>query len=128
MAKMKLLGIGNVKNFNYYTFEKKQGILKFLRDVLGVLNLKFELVYEDENYKRTKRTLKDCVDRHESIDSMLRHKTRADIFYGKDKVFLMVHCPEKLREKFNAKVGKLTMMPKVKLIRKSKVFKSDSKL
>jgi len=121
-AKIKLLGIGNVDSFNYYVFEKKCGILKFFSDVFDVLGLEFDLYYEDE--KRIKRTLKDCVDRHEVVGTMAIHKARADIFYGKDKVFLMVHCSNTLREKFNVKLGKLAEMPKFKDKKDVAIFKN----
>jgi len=123
-AKIKLLGIGNVGSYNYYIFEKKQEILKFFCNVLGVLGLEFELYIEDKDYNRTKRLVKKHIDAHEVVGTMAIHKARADIFYGKDKVFLMVHCSKVLREKFNDKVGKLSVMPKVKLVKKSKVFKN----
>jgi hypothetical protein len=117
MKKIRLGSIGNSDNFSYYLFEKNQTVYEFLSRALGEV-LKLDLPLFDENYgKKGKYTRKKIIvnrlkDKHDRIGISTR--LRADIFFGDKKLFLIIHCSESLRLKFNEYLGRFTYMPNPK--------------
>jgi len=116
MKKIKLYGIGNWNNFNYYIFDKKQEIIELLaKTFCEVFNLGLSLgdEYKDKNgrwYYR-KISFEKMKDKHESI-GLTSNKNKIDIFFGEKKIFVTIICSAKLRQKFNEKLEKISKMPR----------------
>jgi len=116
MKKIKLYCIGNSEYFNYYIFDKKQWVIEILSKIIfDIFKLNLDLHKEFFNKKHLvkKINFEKIKDEHESIDTMGK-KNRGDIFYGDKKIFLTIHCSQKLRLKFNNELGRIGLMPKAK--------------
>jgi hypothetical protein len=107
MTKIKLYGIGNDGDFNFYTFDKKQKVAEYLSMILGTLfgiNWEFDLSENEkinfEIYKDVSQTIASRKDFH------------IHVFYGDKKMFLTINCSEKDRLKFNEQLFKVAEMPK----------------
>ncbi|MBT3397641.1 hypothetical protein HOA55_03370 [archaeon] len=121
MKKKKIMmhSIGNRDKFSYYTFEKTQEAFETLAGLFGkALEAGWELFYDDcdDNYNSKKIFVKKLIDVHNAYPG----KSRLDVFYGKDKIFVMIHSTDKVREKINEELGKITKMPKEKKLKKIK--------
>ena len=120
-SKIKLYGLGNEDNFSYYTFEKTKKAHKVLESLFKKIfdinwSLIKEVIYGDkEKTKLIKVDISKNADFHEKIQEGLSHKieeNRIDVFYGKDKMFLVIHCPISKRKEFNKKIKNKVIMPK----------------
>ncbi|MBP7708399.1 hypothetical protein KA107_01840 [Candidatus Pacearchaeota archaeon] len=125
MKKVKFYAIGNEESFNYYVFEKKDKAIEEVSKVLiEIFKEKIYLFshYEDKNKKEHRRKInfEKEFDEHQTIASFKKDKTRIDIFYGKKKAFLTIHCSLDLRKKFNEKLARIMSMPKIKKSSSSK--------
>ena len=115
MTKIKLYGIGNDGDFNFYTFDKSQFVIEYLSMVLGTvfgLNWDFDL---SENEKINFETYKDVS---QTIAS--RKDFHIHVFYGDKKMFLTINCSEEDRLKFNEMLFKVAEMPKPIKIKEKK--------
>jgi hypothetical protein len=110
--KITLHAIGNDENFNYYIFDKKQNVMELLSKILWKI-FGIDPLSEDSISKK-KINIEKFTDIHFSDSS---NKGRLDIFYGNKKMFLSLHCSEKLRLKFNEELSKIAIMPKPKKIK-----------
>lgn len=137
MRKIKLHAIGNDEDFNYYLFDKKNEVIvilnKLFKKILK-LGLNFSESYEDKkgNLKERERNFEKEKDSHEGISIIGRpmniitrkrlhgKSERIDIFYGDKKIFVAIHCPQKLRLKFNEELEKISTMPEPKFSKKLK--------
>lgn len=108
--------IGNRDNFNYYVFDKKQWVMEILDKILWEI-FEIELLYIPGKKKVNIEKFTD--DHHNDYGK----KGRLDIFYGKNKMYVTIICPEESRLKFNEELGKISIMPKPKKIKKKKFVK-----
>jgi len=114
--KLILHSIGNVKNFNYYIFDKKQEVIEKLSEILsGTFGIDIYLykTYKDKKgeWKNRKINFEKIKDEHDG----LRGNTSigADLFFGDKKIFLTLVCSNKDRLKFNEELFKFFNMPKL---------------
>ena len=120
MKEIKLYGIGNEENFNYYIFDKKQKVAEWLSMILHeILGIYFE--FDNLENKKGQKTLKKIniekyKDYHESINS--DKGKRVDIFYGNKKMFITLICSKSERLKFNEKLFETAEMLEVKKIKR----------
>ena len=110
MEKIRIYGLGNEGEFNYYILEKRKGFFeifyKLFDEVFNVEMIDYkELQDKKGKWIQKKRNIEDYKDVHESVN---RSSPRIDIFYGNKKIFLTIVCPLKLREKFNDKLKKVS--------------------
>lgn len=118
MNKIKIHGIGNQKEFNYYIFDKKQKVAEKIADIIKQI---FELTWRfEESYERGKGNwvtkkinIEKNKDIHESIFGR-GEEERLDIFYGDKKMFITIYCSQKKRLKFNEELFKIGNFPKIK--------------
>ncbi|MAG39752.1 hypothetical protein CMI41_02185 [Candidatus Pacearchaeota archaeon] len=118
MRKIRLSGIGNKKDYNYYIFEKKNYSVKILGKVLSkVFDSRWKRwdEKEDKNGKWISRKInfEKRKEGHESIENA-SNKPKIDVFYGNKKMTLVIHCHPNLRKKFNEELEKVSYMPKTK--------------
>ena len=118
MKKIKLHGIGNQDNFNYYAFDKKNEVLEILGKLFAkIFDLHINFFDGDEdkkgNWKERKRNFEKLKDVHDSITDFEENE-RIDIFYGDKKIFVGINCSQKLRLKFNEELERISMMPEPK--------------
>ena len=121
MKKKKIMmhSIGNRDKFSYYSFEKTQEAFEALAELFGkALEANWELFYDDcdDNYNPKKIFVKKLIDVHNAYPG----KNRLDVFYGKNKIFVMAHSTDKVRVNINEELGKITKMPKEKKLKKIK--------
>ena len=90
-----------------------------------VFNVEFDLfdleyTHEDKkgNCVRKKRKFNEFTDYYEGDKSVVNSNHRVNIFYGSKKIFVTIHCSEKLRKKFNKKLGEIGEMPKSRRAKK----------
>ncbi|VVB82799.1 Uncharacterised protein [uncultured archaeon] len=121
MVKIKLYGIGNEENFNYYIFDKKQEVAKRIAQVMKkVFNAKWNFSKEIENEKgewiEERINVEKKFDFHEKIANTPpnKNKFRIDIFYGDKKMFITINCHEDKRLELNKELLKIAEMPKPK--------------
>jgi hypothetical protein len=113
MTKIKLYGIGNDGDFNFYIFDKKQEVADRLCIILkNIFRVYWELDYIKTNKKgksfaKTVK-IKNNKDYCETLGSSVH------IFYGDKKMFLTINCSQKERLKFNEELFKFAEMPKPK--------------
>jgi len=114
MKKLKLFGIGNCEDFNYYVIEKSQEAIEKLSKIISAtLGKKLDIYHdpeEEKDYKWKKRNFEKIKDVHEVLDFGPDSKNMVNIFYGDKKIFLTIHCSQKTREKFNKALGKISKM------------------
>ena len=110
--KMILHSIGNVEDFSYYIFDKKQEVIEKLSKILsGALGAE---IYLYEEYKDKKGKWKQIKINFEKIKDEHYSYGRANLFFGNKKIFLTLVCPDKDRLKFNGELFKFFNMPKPK--------------
>jgi len=132
MKKIKLYGIGNQEDFNYYILDKKQEVAEKIAEILKqVLNLDLKFVKEYKNKKLgvwifKKINIEKNKDIHNSVNKM-GHNERIDIFYGDKKMFITLYCSKEKRLKFNEDLFKIVYMPKSKKLTDRKNEKNKSK-
>jgi len=121
-GKIILHAIGNEGNFNFYIFDKKQVVAEIISKLFSQLfNLYWDFYYEGfKKGKRIRKNIEKYKEGHESITDVNGSKSRIDIFYGTKKMFITIHCSEKLRLRFNEELFKFTKMPKPKKLKKIK--------
>ena len=114
MDKIKLHGLGNNGNFNFYIFDKKRRVYfhleKIFRDIFKV-----HLEFYDENNKKI--NIEKYRDHHMSGFASNLGKPRIDIFYGDRKMFITILCSPQLRLKFNKELFKISEMSKLTKIK-----------
>lgn len=117
-SKIFLYGLGNETNFSYYTFEKTKKSKKILGELFeAVFNIKWPLFkefYMGDKDKSIKIDIANYVDFHERIQDgivSMKDGSRIDVFYGKDKMFFVIHCPQSKRNEFNKKLKKIVKIP-----------------
>jgi hypothetical protein len=121
MKKMKLLGIGNDGNFNYYIFNKDKKTITLLGKIIKKF---FDIQWESkEGYHNKKdewilvpKKMSELKDNHQQVGS--KGEVRVDVFYGDKKMFLIVHCLESQRLSFNNNLLNFFQMPKPKMHKK----------
>ena len=114
--KMTLCSIGNIENFSYYIFYKKQEVIEKLSKILsGALGADIYLYeeYKDKKgeWKQIKINFEKIKDKHNGLPGY-DVNIRADLFFGDKKIFLTLVCPAKDRLKFNEGLFKFFNMPK----------------
>ena len=106
---MNLYGLGNLGNFNYYIFDKKQLVAKGLSEIFRrVFNITWDFV-DFDGKKEKKINIEKYKDRHCTISSK---NVRVDVFYGSKRMFITIFCSLKLRAKFNDELEAICIMPK----------------
>lgn len=123
VEKIKLYTIGTKGNFSYYSFDKKQKVVEKLIGIFSeILGVDFDLYESHKNKKgklvNEKIDYNKIKDIHIPQDSHSYDNVRADIFYGDKRMFVVLHCSEKLRLKFNEELSKISTMPKPEKINK----------
>ena len=127
--KFTMYSIENYDNINHYTFEKTQNafetLSKIFRQVFKIPWKLFDFVYDDEpeDGKDIKILVKNITDEHHRYENGM--EKRVDVFYGKNKMFVIFSCSNKIREKINEELGKVTKMPKQKKLPKQKKSKRN---
>jgi hypothetical protein len=118
MKKIKLVGIGNQDKYNFYIFEKKQEVVEALSKILSEIFQRDIDLYSSEHQNKKgkwiagkKINFERKKDEHINLDV---EEPRIDIFFGDKKFFVSIICSQKLREKFNEELGKITFMDKPK--------------
>ena len=120
--KITLHSIGNEGNFNVYTFDKKQYIAKTLSKIFyNIFNLSWDLMDID---KGKEKNIEKDKDYHENL-IRVGNTSRIDVFYGDKKMFIAVHCSQKLRLKLNEELSKISKMPKPKRSKKTWVRRNS---
>lgn len=113
--KIKVYEIGNYGDFNYYVFDKKQKVAEQLNNILGEI-LKLDMLdLCPQNNKKI--NIEKYTDLHKSD---LWKNSKLNVFYGGKKMFMVLHCSQKLRLKFNEALFKVAVMPKYKEIKKKR--------
>lgn len=129
MKKIILYGIGNdqIRKFNHYTFEKSKKVHKILSKLFNEFfdvkwALEKESYDEEDNCKIEEINIEKYGDFHQVIggDFGKGRKARIDIFYGKNRMFVTIHCSQEKRRGFNEKLMKITEMPKPKKLNSEK--------
>lgn len=117
MKTIKLYAVGNENNYNYYIFDKKQKVIELLAKIFEeTLEITWPLYKEpldNSNEKRKKINFEKYKDFHEKKQG-IQKRVRADIFYGDKRIFLVLHCSQKLRNKFNKKLEQISKIIKPK--------------
>jgi len=62
-------------------------------------------------WKNKKINFDKYTDTH--ISGGFHESSKIDIFFGKKRMFIMIHCSEKLRQKFNEELFKIAKIPKL---------------
>ena len=113
MIKLPLYGIGTEGDFTYLLVKKHPQILQWLaillEDVFGIPKAHVMIQDEDPDHGIVERTTKELVDLHDSFHA---EKSRIDVFYGNEKVFITVICSAELRPAFLSKVQECTIWMK----------------
>jgi hypothetical protein len=115
MKKIRLYAIGNDGDFNYYIFDKKSEIIailsKILTETFGFF-ISFIEPYKNKKgkYKERQINIEKLKDYHDGNSG--DYNSRWDIFCGDKKIFLVIHCSQRLRLKFNEKLLKIAKVPK----------------
>lgn len=112
-----LHGLGNQGNYNFYIFDKENEVYFYLTRTFGTL---FKLYFQAYDEKNKEINIKKYSDFHVSTGGYSESKSRIDIFFGKKKMFVTIHCSPKLRIKFNEELFKIAKMPRPKPIKKIK--------
>jgi hypothetical protein len=128
--KIILHSIGNEGKFNYYIFDKKQEVFRELSRALSKIGIYLSLFDEYVDKKGKFVTKKIDVNKFKDIHCSERGSSgnRLDIFYGDTKMFVNLHCSEKLRLKFNEELFKISRMPSYRLPKKVKTTKDKNKV
>ncbi len=118
MIKAKILGMGNDGIFNYIIVNKNKSLFKWMSKLFrDSLEIEF---YEYDEYKNKKgewttrkRRMEEFTDKHESYGNK---KAEIDIFYGKNKIFIMLRTSLEARKKLMKVLDKISSwkIPKIK--------------
>lgn len=117
MKKIKLIALGNYEKYNHYSIKKDKSFFKIfgaLFDKVLKTSTEFDEEWDSkkEVFTKKKRKIKKYKDIHESFRG--EGDTRLDIFYGEKLIFITLYCKDKIREKFNEELFKVTYMVKPK--------------
>jgi len=120
MQKIKIIGMGNKDNYSFVIAKKNKDFFKWLKEILCCEP--FHIDPSDIEYiksfdikckeKFKKKKIEDCVDCHENY--MGFNDDRIDIFYGRNKVFIVVNTTQGKRLKFMRSLEKNSMWTKPK--------------
>lgn len=124
MEKVKILGTGNFQeknqdSYNYFIVKKNKDFFEWLADLLGEVFKTSEVDYDyvGKNYIKRKKNIKNFIDKHENYygnDIEGRNNVRIDVFYGKDKAFIVLNMSLKIRKKFMKKLDEISVWVKTK--------------
>ena len=100
--KIGLYGTGNKNNCAYLILEKNKNFFKWLEHLLKKVfdyidPIESKIVHLENSSKLVKKNPKDYIDVHEAYGLK---EGDIDIFYGKEKAFLIINIGNKNREKF----------------------------
>jgi len=126
MVKIKLYGIGNDENSNFYIFDKKQKVAEKLSNIIKEI---FKVYWGFEKMDQNKKG--EWIDKKINIeknkDSLETISSKSDffirVFYGDKKMFMIINCSEKDRLRFNEGLSKIAEMPKVKKSKPNRIFR-----
>ena len=103
MRKINVLGLGNQEEINWIIVKKEDGFFEWLNKILIETfgSVSPDVEYEETSSKKDKvitrkMKIEDCTDIHEYYDA--EDNSRIDVFYGKEKVFIMVFTSLKNRK------------------------------
>jgi len=121
--KITLYSIGNDGDFNYYIFDKTKETHVILNKLFkDIFNCQWNLQDEEIDKKGVPTLINIDItkkkDIHEKIVNRLNKKIRIDFYYGNNKIFVVIHCDQNLRLKFNTELAKISVMIKPKLGKK----------
>ena len=118
MLKARIIGMGNECNFNYVIVRKNKDFFKWLSTLLKdsfdiSYGVEYEEPHEDKNggWINRKKQIRYFVDKNETYRDK---KSRIDIFYGKDKVFITINTSLSKRRKFIENLKKISIWKKTK--------------
>ena len=116
MKKIKLYGVGNEEDFNYYEFDKMQRVAEKIATIVKkIFNINWEFYEGYENKKGDWINKKINIEKFKDLhDNFGGKNSRIDIFYGDKKMFIIIHCSKKDRLKFNEELFKISIMPEPK--------------
>ena len=99
MFKTKIVGIGSKGNLTYVILKKNKNFFKWLSKVLFDSFEIYDVMYfqPDPKGNMKEKQIEEFIDIHESYDS---DTGRADVFYGKNKVFICIKATLKYRKVF----------------------------
>jgi|TARA_Y100000310_G_C20134621_1_gene557418 hypothetical protein len=114
MKKIKIYGAGNEGKFNYVIISRNKDFFSWLSKLLfksfKIKDAEFyEFVNKKDEWITRKKQLKNFIDRHESY---LPKGSRIDIFYGKEKIFLVLNTSLRERRKFMKNLNELSIWVK----------------
>lgn len=126
--KIILYSIGNKNGLNYYTFDKSKEAIWILASLFYKFGIEI-MLREDYDTPKGKWKKRDInfnkrYDMFESFWSSKHKNFDVLIFYGKKRIFVVLNCSEKLREKFNKELAKITIASKLKKGNKPKSIRS----
>ena len=112
MKKATILGIGNQREYNYIIVKRQKNFFEWLKALLSVFNFRSVDEEEEVNSKgetigMKKKDINEFSDRHESYWAVSKD-TRADVFYGKDKIFIAIITPLKNKNKLMKKLNSIS--------------------
>jgi len=102
MEKVKILGVGNKEKLNFILVKKNKYFFEWLAMVFynsfeGMPNVEYkEYTDKNDNFIREKKKISKWIDKHETYDM---DESRVEIFYGKEKVFIVIYTSLKNRRK-----------------------------
>ena len=121
MEKIKLYNVGNSGKYCFYTFDKTQKVHKILSEIFHeIFDIHWpttKTVDETENTKEVPTNISKYEDFHETLQLTTNEfdtKKRIDVFYGKKRMFITIHCSQKLRKQFNEKLKEISEFPDIK--------------
>ncbi|MBI2583302.1 MAG: hypothetical protein HYW25_01420 [Candidatus Aenigmarchaeota archaeon] len=124
IPKATILGAGNADAFNYLIVRKNKHFFPWLKTFFemafgygGMVDVKYSDYKEGEDIDTVEKKVEDFVDRHESYTGATREHihqtgTRIDIFYGKDKVFIVILTNPENRQRFLKVLKKISVWKK----------------
>lgn len=120
MKKIKICGIGNERDFNYWILEKNSDFFEILSrilyDAFGIIDdsIRYdEYVGKKDRLIRRKKNIKTLIDKYERFQN---EKARVELFYGKNKIFMSVYTSFPNRKKFIQVLEKVSIWKNPKKI------------
>ena len=105
--KLRVFGVGNEKDYTFVIFSKGQGFFKSFADLtkkaFGHACYSHEIEKTAEAGGRRAKRVSDYSDRHETCTE---RGVAFDLFFGGKKVFVIIHAPKKMRDRFMSTLGK----------------------
>lgn len=116
--KLKLYGVGNQGKFNHLIIQKKQESFDLLRAIMKPLGIiPYGLDYDEYTNKKgipkiRKKKISKMIDVYSKFEGK---KSRVEIFFGKNKIFISLFTSFKKREKMMDVLQKNTTWAKRKI-------------